>query len=85
MPRPKLSHKNAYLKRAKSRFLEGTGCSSPVRAVEKGVKTLGDWAQVLRDELEFDQINRAEDSKTRRKVRRHERQSVRRAPTRELN
>ncbi len=76
MPRPKLSHKNAYLRRAKLRFLEGTGCSSPVRVVEKGVKTLGDWAQVLRDEIELDKLTREEDNVVRRKERRSERKST---------
>jgi hypothetical protein len=84
MPRPKLSHKNAYLKRAKLRFLEGTNCSSPVKAVEAGIRSLSDWAVVLHDELEFDKITREENSTVRRKERRLERRMATK-PTRTIN
>jgi hypothetical protein len=69
MPRPKLNQKYAYVKRAAKRFLEGTNCSSPVLAVEKGIRSLSDWAVVLLDELELDQEMREADAVLRRKQR----------------
>ncbi len=50
--------KTSYLKRAAKRFLEGTGCKSPIEAVELGLKSLGDWADTLAFEREIDQENR---------------------------
>jgi hypothetical protein len=58
-----------YVKRAAKRFLEGTNCSSPVGAVEKGIRSLSDWAVVLLDELELEKETRGADSAVRRKQR----------------
>jgi hypothetical protein len=50
--------KLSYLKRATKRFLEGTTCKSPIEVVELGLKSLGDWADTLALEREFEQDNR---------------------------
>lgn len=39
----------SYLKRASKRFLAGTSYRSPVEAVEAGVRSLGEWAQMLEE------------------------------------
>ena len=41
-----------YAKRAAKRFLFGTRCRTPVEAVERGERTLSEWAQVLAEERE---------------------------------
>jgi hypothetical protein len=43
-----------YMKRATTRFLEGTKYRSPVEAVEAGVRSLTDWAEMLAEEREFE-------------------------------
>lgn len=44
--------RTSYMKRASKRFLEGTRCKTPVEAVEAGVRTLNDWANLLTEERE---------------------------------
>ena len=44
--------KGNYMKRAAKRFLEGTSCRIPVEAVELGIKSLTEWADILNDERE---------------------------------
>ncbi len=46
--------KISYMKRAAKRFLEGTRCRHPIEAVEKGVKSLDEWALVLMEERELE-------------------------------
>jgi hypothetical protein len=43
-----------YMKRATQRFLAGTKHRSPVEAVEAGVRSLTDWAEMLAEEREFE-------------------------------
>ena len=43
-----------YMKRATQRFLSGTKHRSPVEAVEAGVRSLTDWAEMLAEEREFE-------------------------------
>jgi hypothetical protein len=44
--------KNDYVKRASRRFLAGTGCSTPERAVARGVRSIDEWTDILVEELE---------------------------------
>lgn len=46
------SEKYQYLQRARRRFLAGTGCNSPERAVAKGQRSIEEWARFVREELE---------------------------------
>ena len=46
------SEKYQYLRHARRRFLSGTGCSSPERAVAKGQRSIEEWARIVREELE---------------------------------
>ncbi len=41
-----------YMKRATLRFLEGTKFRTPVEAVEAGLRSLGEWADMLAEERE---------------------------------
>ena len=41
-----------YTKRASHRFLAGTRFRAPIEAVEAGVKTLEEWADILTEERE---------------------------------
>jgi hypothetical protein len=43
-----------YMRRATQRFLAGTKYRSPVEAVEAGVRSLTDWAEMLAEEREFE-------------------------------
>jgi hypothetical protein len=43
-----------YMRRATQRFLSGTKYRSPVEAVEAGVRSLTDWAEMLAEEREFE-------------------------------
>jgi hypothetical protein len=43
-----------YMRRATQRFLAGTKHRSPVEAVEAGVRSLTDWAEMLAEEREFE-------------------------------
>jgi hypothetical protein len=43
-----------YMRRATQRFLDGTKYRSPVEAVEAGVRSLTDWAEMLAEEREFE-------------------------------
>ncbi len=43
-----------YMKRAARRFLEGTKYRTPVEAVEAGIKSLGEWADMLQEERELE-------------------------------
>ena len=47
------SEKHQYLRRARKRFLSGTGCLSPERAVAKGERSIEQWAAFVREELEL--------------------------------
>ena len=47
------SEKYQYLRLARKRFLSGTGCLSPERAVAKGERSIEQWAAVVREELEL--------------------------------
>ena len=47
------SEKYQYLRLARKRFLFGTGCLSPERAVAKGERSIEQWAAVVREELEL--------------------------------
>lgn len=47
------SEKYQYLRRARKRFLSGTGCLSPERAVAKGDRSIEQWAAFVREELEL--------------------------------
>jgi hypothetical protein len=51
--------KISYMKRAAKRFLEGTTCRQPVEAVERGIKTLEEWVEVLAQERECDRVETA--------------------------
>jgi hypothetical protein len=44
--------KNDYVKRASRRFLAGTGCSTPERAVTRGMRSIEEWTDILGEELE---------------------------------
>ena len=46
-----------YMKRAAHRFLEGTKFRTPVEAVEAGLKSLGEWADILQEERELEATN----------------------------
>jgi hypothetical protein len=46
-----------YMKRAALRFLAGTKFRTPVEAVEAGIKSLGEWADVLQEERELEASN----------------------------
>jgi hypothetical protein len=51
------------MKRATQRFLEGTKYRSPVEAVEAGIRTLGQWADILAEERELEsQMHRERDT-----------------------
>ena len=53
-----------YMKRATQRFLEGTKYRSPVEAVEAGLRTLGQWADILAEERELEsQMHRERDGR----------------------
>ena len=55
-----------YMRRATQRFLAGTKHRSPVEAVEAGVRSLTDWAQMLAEEREFEsEANRDTNKRTR--------------------
>ena len=69
--------RTSYLKRASRRFLEGTRFRSPVEAVEAGVKTLGEWADVLGEEREAENDYLRQRSLSRRVA--HEERRQRRA------
>lgn len=56
-----------YMKRATQRFLEGTKYRSPVEAVEAGLRTLGQWADILAEERELEsQMHRERDGRRER-------------------
>ena len=56
-----------YMKRATQRFLEGTKYRSPVEAVEAGLRTLGQWADILAEERELEsQLHRERDGRRER-------------------
>jgi hypothetical protein len=40
----------SYPERAARQFIKGTRCSSPIEVVEKGVKTLDEWTELLAGE-----------------------------------
>jgi hypothetical protein len=44
--------KYQYLKRAQKRFLAGTTCKTPELAVVLGERSIEQWADLLREELE---------------------------------
>ncbi len=44
--------KYQYLRRARRRFLAGTGCTSPDKAVTRGERSVEEWADLIREELE---------------------------------
>lgn len=46
-----------YMKRAAVRFLIGTKFRTPVEAVEAGLKSLGEWADILQEERELEVSN----------------------------
>jgi hypothetical protein len=46
-----------YMKRAAVRFLTGTKFRTPVEAVEAGLKSLGEWADILQEERELEASN----------------------------
>ena len=55
------------MKRATQRFLEGTKYRSPVEAVEAGIRTLGQWADILAEERELEsQQHRERDTRRER-------------------
>jgi hypothetical protein len=48
-----------YMKRASQRFLQGTKFRSPFDAVESGMRSLADWADMLSEEREREsELNR---------------------------
>lgn len=49
--RPKRQH--GYLRAAARSFLEGTRCRTPECAVRKGLRSLEQWADALRDAKEM--------------------------------
>ena len=55
-----------YMKRATQRFLAGTKHRSPVEAVEAGVRSLTDWAEMLAEEREFETEANRDSSKRAR-------------------
>ena len=55
-----------YMKRATQRFLAGTKHRSPVEAVEAGVRSLTDWAEMLAEEREFETETNRDASKRAR-------------------
>jgi hypothetical protein len=42
--------KLSYPERAARQFIKGTRCSSPIEVVEKGLKTLDEWTELLAQE-----------------------------------
>jgi hypothetical protein len=57
----------SYMKRATQRFLEGTKFRSPVDAVEAGIRTMGEWADILAEERELEsQTHRERDTRRER-------------------
>ncbi len=58
--------KLSYLRRASKRFIQGTGKRTPWEAVEAGLRSLTDWAQVLDEERERDVLEARERSLRRR-------------------
>ena len=64
--------KTSYMKRAAKRFLEGTSCRIPVEAVEAGIKSLTEWADILNDERErqeFEETRKRDLLEERRRTR----------------
>ena len=57
-----------YMKRATLRFLEGTKFRTPVEAVEAGVRSLGDWADMLAEERELETQQNSLDRRRNREV-----------------
>jgi hypothetical protein len=57
-----------YMKRATIRFLEGTKFRTPVEAVEAGVRSLGDWADMLAEERELEMIQNSQDRRRLREL-----------------
>lgn len=46
-----------YTRIAKLKFLEGTRCQSPSEAIERGIKTIQEWCEVLEQVREEFRIN----------------------------
>ncbi len=57
-----------YMKRATQRFLEGTKFRTPVEAVEAGVRSLGDWADMLAEEREAETLQNSMERRRQREV-----------------
>jgi hypothetical protein len=57
-----------YMKRATIRFLEGTKFRTPVEAVEAGVRSLGDWADMLAEERELETLQNSQDRRRLREL-----------------
>ena len=55
-----------YMKRATLRFLEGTKFRTPVEAVEAGIRTLGEWADMLAEEREAETLQNSMDRRRQR-------------------
>jgi hypothetical protein len=48
--------KSTYITRAKKRFLEGTSYRVPVEAVQRGRRTLEQWAEILNEERDLEML-----------------------------
>jgi hypothetical protein len=56
-PEETIMKRTNYMKRAAQRFLTGTKFRTPVEAVEAGIKSLGEWADILQEERELEVSN----------------------------
>jgi hypothetical protein len=63
-----LMKRTNYMKRATTRFLEGTKFRTPVEAVEAGVRSLGDWADMLAEERELETLQNSQDRRRLREL-----------------
>ena len=46
----------AYLRAARLRFLEGTGCGTPEEVVTKGLKSIREWCDIVSEERQLHNI-----------------------------
>ncbi len=49
-----------YIRRAVKNFLKGTNCRTPEQVVRTGLRTLEEWADLLRLERDVDRVQTAQ-------------------------